>query len=64
MITKKVGEEVSKLTSLNYPGIDLEFEIVGELSDGRFSLGGIMRMDYFLGAFDKYDAATTASSMT
>jgi putative ABC transport system permease protein len=53
-INKKVGEKF-KITSLNYPGIDLEFEIVGELPEGRFGLGGIMRMDYFLGAFDKYE---------
>jgi putative ABC transport system permease protein len=53
-LNKKVGEKF-KITSLNYPGIDLELEIVGELPAARFGLGGIMRSDYFLGAFDKYE---------
>jgi putative ABC transport system permease protein len=53
-LDKKVGERF-KITSLNYKGIDLDFEIVGELPDGRYSQAGIMRMDYFVGAFDKYE---------
>ena len=50
---KKVGERF-KLTSINYKGIDLEFEIVGQLPDGRYSSSAIMNMDYFNDSFDLY----------
>jgi putative ABC transport system permease protein len=54
MLNKQVGERF-KLTSVNYKGIDLEFEIVGVLPDGRYNASAIMRMDYFNNAFDKYE---------
>jgi putative ABC transport system permease protein len=50
---KKVGERFT-LTSINYKGIDLEFEIVGALPDGRYNSSAIMNMDYFNNAFDLY----------
>jgi putative ABC transport system permease protein len=50
---KKVGERFT-LTSINYKGIDLEFEIVGALPDGRYNSSAIMSMDYFNNAFDLY----------
>jgi putative ABC transport system permease protein len=53
MLDKKVGERF-KLTSINYKGIDLEFEIVGVLPDGRYNGSAIMNMDYFNNAFDLY----------
>ena len=53
-INKKVGERF-KLFSFNYKDIDLEFEIVGELPDGRYNQSAIMRNDYFLDAFDSYE---------
>jgi putative ABC transport system permease protein len=53
-LNKRVGERF-KLTSINYKGIDLEFEIVGTLPDGRYNASAIMRMDYFNNAFDKYE---------
>jgi putative ABC transport system permease protein len=53
-LNKKVGERF-KLTSINYKGIDLEFEIVGALPDGRYNGSGIMRLDYFNNAFDQYE---------
>jgi putative ABC transport system permease protein len=53
MLNKKVGERF-KLTSINYKGIDLEFEIVGALPDGRYNASAIMRMDYFNKSFDLY----------
>jgi putative ABC transport system permease protein len=43
-----------KLSSINYKDIDLEFEVVGVLPDGRYNQSAIMRMDYFNKAFDKY----------
>jgi putative ABC transport system permease protein len=53
-LNKRVGERF-KLTSINYKGIDLEFEVVGVLPDGRYNASAIMRMDYFNNAFDKYE---------
>ncbi|MSQ95307.1 MAG: ABC transporter permease [Gemmataceae bacterium] len=52
-LNKRVGDRF-KLTSVNYKGIDLEFEIVGALPDGRYNASAIMRMDYFNNAFDLY----------
>jgi len=53
MLNKQVGDRF-KLTSINYKGIDLEYEIVGVLPDGRYNASAIMRMDYFNNAFDLY----------
>jgi putative ABC transport system permease protein len=50
---KKVGERF-KLTSMNYKDIDLDFEIVGELPEGRYAIMGIMRADYFNNKLDDY----------
>ena len=52
-LNRKVGERF-KMTSINYKGIDLEFEIVGVLPDGRYNASAIMRLDYFNDAFDLY----------
>jgi putative ABC transport system permease protein len=52
-LNKRVGERFS-LTSINYKGIDLEFEIVGALPDGRYNSSAIMNMDYFNDEFDRY----------
>src|SRR4029077_8881755 len=52
-LNKRVGERF-KLTSINYKGIDLEFEIVGELPPGRYDKSGIMNDRYFSEALDKY----------
>jgi putative ABC transport system permease protein len=56
-MNKKVGERF-KVYSLNYKGIDLDFEIVGELPEGRYNLSGIMRIDYFIDAFEAYERNT------
>lgn len=53
-LNKRVGERF-KITSLNFKGIDLEFEIVGELPDNRYSMSAIMRVDYFLQSFAVYE---------
>jgi putative ABC transport system permease protein len=52
-MNRRVGERF-KVTSINYIGIDLEFEIVGELPKGRYDKLGIMRADYFYDAMDDY----------
>jgi putative ABC transport system permease protein len=52
-INRKVGERF-KLTSMNYKDVDLEFEVVGVLPEGRYSIMGIMRADYFNNALDDY----------
>jgi putative ABC transport system permease protein len=56
VVGKRVGERFS-LTSINYPGIDLEFEIVGLLPEGRYNQSAIMNLDYFNNSFDKYARA-------
>src|SRR5205085_2533878 len=53
-INKKVGEKF-KLSSLNYKGIDLEFEIVGLLPEGRYNQSAIMNESYFHGELDRYE---------
>lgn len=52
-LDKKIGERI-KLTSFNYKGIDLEFEIVGTFPDGRYDLNAAMNRDYLLAALDEY----------
>lgn len=52
-INKRVGERF-QLTSINYTDINLEFEIVGMLPDGRYNQSAIMNRDYLLDALDDY----------
>jgi putative ABC transport system permease protein len=52
-IGKRVGDRF-KLYGLNYKEIDLEFEIVGELPEGRYGLSGIMNDSYFNGEIDRF----------
>src|SRR5262249_50809514 len=52
-LNNRVGDRF-KLTSLNYKGIDLDFEVVGELPEGRYGMSGIMNMSYFNDEIDKY----------
>jgi putative ABC transport system permease protein len=53
-INKRVGERF-RLTSINFKGIDLEFEIVGELPEGRYNPMAIMNESYFNGEIDRYN---------
>lgn len=50
---KRVGDRLT-LSGVNYKGIDLEFEVVGELPDGRYSANGVMNRDYLNDALDAY----------
>ncbi len=52
-INKKVGERI-KIYSVNYRGIDLEFEIVGVFPPGRYDETAVMHRDYLLNALDEY----------
>jgi putative ABC transport system permease protein len=52
-MNKVVGNRF-KLTSLNYKDVDLDFEIVGALPEGRYAIMGIMRADYFNNKLDEY----------
>jgi putative ABC transport system permease protein len=52
-INRRVNEKF-KLYSINYKGIDLEFEIVGQLPEGRYNTSGIMNEEYFNKALDDY----------
>jgi putative ABC transport system permease protein len=56
-INKRVGERF-KLTSINYKGIDLEFEIIGELPEGRYDMSSIMNADYFNQEIERYAQRT------
>lgn len=53
MINKRVGERF-KVTSINYKGIDLEFEIVGQLPEGRYNNSALMNEAYFNQELDRY----------
>ncbi len=52
-INKRVGERFT-VYSMNYKNIDLEFEIVGVLPDGRYEELGIMNEKYFNEELDGY----------
>jgi putative ABC transport system permease protein len=52
-LNKKVGERF-KITGLEYTGIDLEFEIVGVLPEGRWDENGFMNERYLNNAIDAY----------
>lgn len=53
---KQVGDRF-KLSSINYKDLDLEFEVVGILPEGRWSQSAVMNLDYFNRAFDEYARA-------
>lgn len=50
---KKVGDRI-KIYSFNYKEIDLEFEILGEIPEGRYDNAAAMNIDYLLAAMDAY----------
>lgn len=50
---KRVGERI-KVYSINYKGIDLEFEIVGAFPPGRYDNTAVMHRDYLNNALDAY----------
>lgn len=52
-MNKKVGERFT-LTSLNYPGIDLEVEVIGEFPEGRYNQSALMNREYILEAMDAW----------
>lgn len=52
-INKRVGERF-KLYSMNFIGIDLEFEIVGEFPESRYNEMGVMNREYLNDALDAY----------
>jgi putative ABC transport system permease protein len=54
-LDKRVGERLT-LTGINYKGLDLEFEIIGEFPGGRFAGLAIINRDYLNDALDKYPA--------
>src|SRR5216684_1954275 len=53
-LNKRVGERL-KVTSLNYRGIDLEFEVIGMFPDNpRYNQTAVMNRDYLQRALDQY----------
>ncbi len=52
-MNKRVGERI-KIYSMNYKGIDLEFDIVGTFPDGRYNQTAAMNRDYLNDALDDY----------
>jgi putative ABC transport system permease protein len=52
-LKKRVGDHMT-VTSFNYKDIVLEFEIVGQLPEGRYDGSAIMNRDYLNDALDDY----------
>jgi putative ABC transport system permease protein len=50
---KKVGESI-KVTSFNYPGVDLEVEIIGEFPRGRYDSSSLVNVKYILNGIDAW----------
>jgi putative ABC transport system permease protein len=59
-LNKKKGERIT-VTSVNYRGIDLEFEIVGVLPTGRYGQSAIMNEQYLLDALEDYKKKKSAA---
>lgn len=57
LLKKRVGDRF-KVTSFNYRGIDLEFEIVGTFPEGRYDLSAAMNRDYLNDAMDAWARKT------
>lgn len=53
-MNKRVGERFKLYGVVFHKGIDLEFEIVGTLPEGRYNSSAIMSMDYYNKAFDQF----------
>jgi len=49
----RIGDRVT-VYSMNYRGIDLEFEIVGLFPPGRYDQSAAMNIEYFLAALDAF----------
>lgn len=52
-LNKGVGDRF-KVTSFNYKGIDLEFEVMGILPEGRYNNSAFFNREYLLNAMDRY----------
>jgi putative ABC transport system permease protein len=52
-LNKRVGERLT-LTCINFPGLELEFEIVGVFPRGRYDQLAAMNRDYVNDAIDSY----------
>jgi putative ABC transport system permease protein len=52
-LNKQVGERF-KLSSMNYKDLDLEFEVVGLLPEGRYDQSAVMNRDYLNDALDAW----------
>ncbi len=53
-LNKRVGERM-KVFSINYQGIDLEFDILGEFPEGRYNQSAVMHRDYLNRSLDDYE---------
>jgi putative ABC transport system permease protein len=53
ILNKRIGDRFT-LYGLNYRGIDLEFEIVGEFPPGRYDKSVVMNRDYLNAEVDKW----------
>jgi len=52
-INKKIGDTIT-IYGLNYPDINLEFQIVGTFPPGRYDANTVMNRDYLNDAVDNY----------
>jgi putative ABC transport system permease protein len=55
LLKKQVGDRI-KVSSLNYPDIDLEVEIIGAFPKGRYAQSAVMNRRYLNQALDDYKA--------
>src|SRR5262249_11384087 len=49
----QVGEKIT-VTSFNYPGVDLEVEIIGEFPDGRYNQSALVNVQYIMDGIDAW----------
>jgi putative ABC transport system permease protein len=52
-LKKKVGERIT-VTSFNYPGVDLEVEIIGQFPEGRYNQSALVNRAYILDGMDAW----------
>ena len=52
-LQKKVGERMT-VTSFNYPGIDLEVDVIATFPPGRYDQSSLVNVDYLLNGLDAW----------
>ena len=64
LMEKKVGDRF-KIESINYKGLEFEFDIIGEFpKDSRYAQSAVMTRQYFYRAVDDYERRTGKTEMS